>query len=256
MIQNHALQLLTMVAMEPPSTQRRRRDPRREAQGAALAQALHRRERRPRRGARPVPRRHHRRQAGAGLSRGGQGAARQPHARPSSRCAPRCRTGAGPACRSTCAPASGWPSATRRSSSTSGPTPHAIFRRRRTGRTSWSSSCSPRTGSSCTCWRPRAPAQRASRWRRCPSTSTSTRPSPTERVGAYERLLLDAIAGRLNLFVRSDEQEQAWRWVEPILEAWAARRQRRRGRTRAGTWGPAAASALVARDGYAWSEEQ
>jgi hypothetical protein len=40
-------------------------------------------------------------------------------------------------------------------------------------------------------------------------------------VGAYERLLLDAIAGRLNLFVRSDEQEQAWRWVMPILEAWA-----------------------------------
>jgi glucose-6-phosphate 1-dehydrogenase len=45
---------------------------------------------------------------------------------------------------------------------------------------------------------------------------------PTKRVGAYERLLLDAIAGRLNLFVRSDEQEQAWRWVEPILDAWAA----------------------------------
>ena len=40
---------------------------------------------------------------------------------------------------------------------------------------------------------------------------------PSERVGAYERLLLDAIAGRLNLFVRSDEQEQAWRWVEPVL---------------------------------------
>ena len=42
----------------------------------------------------------------------------------------------------------------------------------------------------------------------------------SERVGAYERLLLDAIAGRLNLFVRSDEQEQAWRWVEPMLDAW------------------------------------
>jgi preprotein translocase subunit SecA len=40
------------------------------------------------------------------------------------------------------------------------------------------------------------------------------------RVGAYERLLLDVIAGRLNLFVRSDEQEEAWRWVEPVLEAW------------------------------------
>jgi len=82
---------------------------------------------------------------------------------------------------------------------------------------------------------------------------------PTERVGAYERLLLDAIAGRLNLFVRSDEQEQAWRWVEPILHAWSRERQAQgegpRGYS-AGSWGPAAASALVARDGFAWSEEE
>ena len=77
----------------------------------------------------------------------------------------------------------------------------------------------------------------------------------SDRVGAYERLLLDAIAGRLNLFVRSDEQEQAWRWVEPILEAW----QRDEAAPRpyaAGSWGPAAASALVARDGNAWWEER
>ncbi|GAB4562622.1 MAG: glucose-6-phosphate dehydrogenase [Rhizobacter sp.] len=75
------------------------------------------------------------------------------------------------------------------------------------------------------------------------------------RVGAYERLLLDAIAGRLNLFVRSDEQEQAWRWVEPILHAWAKDTTGPRPYA-AGTWGPAAASALVARDGFSWSEEQ
>ncbi len=81
---------------------------------------------------------------------------------------------------------------------------------------------------------------------------------PETRVGAYERLLLEAIAGRLNLFVRSDEQEQAWGWVEPILQAWQ-RDNAAGGGPRpyaAGTWGPAAASALVARDGYAWSEEQ
>ena len=76
----------------------------------------------------------------------------------------------------------------------------------------------------------------------------------TARVGAYERLLLDAVAGRLNLFVRSDEQEEAWRWVEPVLAAW-------RGDTTgprpyaAGSWGPPAASALIARDGFAWDEE-
>ena len=77
----------------------------------------------------------------------------------------------------------------------------------------------------------------------------------SERVGGYERLLLDAIAGRLNLFVRSDEQEQAWRWVEPILHAWAADPTGPRPYA-PGSWGPAAASALVARDGCAWAEEQ
>jgi glucose-6-phosphate 1-dehydrogenase len=77
---------------------------------------------------------------------------------------------------------------------------------------------------------------------------------PTDRVGAYERMLLDAIAGRLNLFVRSDEQEQAWRWVEPILDAWAEDDAPPRPYA-AGSWGPAAASALIARDGNAWAEE-
>jgi glucose-6-phosphate 1-dehydrogenase len=75
------------------------------------------------------------------------------------------------------------------------------------------------------------------------------------RVGAYERLLLDVIAGRLNLFVRSDEQEEAWRWVEPIIDNWKADASGPRPYA-AGSWGPAAASALVARDGNAWSEEQ
>jgi glucose-6-phosphate 1-dehydrogenase len=78
------------------------------------------------------------------------------------------------------------------------------------------------------------------------------------RVGAYERLLLDAIAGRLNLFVRSDEQEEAWRWVEPVLRAWERENAVSNGphSYAAGTMGPAAASALVARDGFAWEEER
>jgi glucose-6-phosphate 1-dehydrogenase len=77
----------------------------------------------------------------------------------------------------------------------------------------------------------------------------------SERVGAYERLLLDAINGRLNLFVRSDEQEQAWRWVEPVLDAWQQDSVGPRPYA-AGSWGPAAASALIARDGCTWAEEQ
>lgn len=75
-----------------------------------------------------------------------------------------------------------------------------------------------------------------------------------ERVGAYERLLLDVIEGRLNLFVRSDEQEEAWRWVEPILTHWQADTQGPRPYA-AGTWGPSATSAMIARDGFCWSEE-
>jgi glucose-6-phosphate 1-dehydrogenase len=77
----------------------------------------------------------------------------------------------------------------------------------------------------------------------------------SERVGAYERLLLDVIAGRLNLFVRSDEQEAAWRWVEPIMEHWAADDRGPRTYT-AGTWGPSASSAMIARDGFCWPEER
>ena len=75
-----------------------------------------------------------------------------------------------------------------------------------------------------------------------------------ERVGAYERLLLDVIDGRLNLFVRSDEQEEAWRWVEPIIEHWKKDVQGPR-LYAAGTWGPSAASAMIARDGFCWAEE-
>ncbi len=74
------------------------------------------------------------------------------------------------------------------------------------------------------------------------------------RVGAYERLLLDVIDGRLNLFVRSDEQEEAWRWVEPIMDHWKNDAQGPRPYA-AGTWGPSASSAMIARDGFCWAEE-
>jgi glucose-6-phosphate 1-dehydrogenase len=76
----------------------------------------------------------------------------------------------------------------------------------------------------------------------------------TERVGAYERLLLDVLAGRLNLFVRSDEQECAWRWVEPILDAWKNDTQGPRPYS-AGSWGPSASSAMIAKDNFCWAEE-
>lgn len=63
------------------------------------------------------------------------------------------------------------------------------------------------------------------------------------------------ICGRPNLFVRSDEQEQAWRRVEPSLHAWAADPIGPRPDA-PGSWGPPASSAMVARDGCTWDEEQ
>jgi glucose-6-phosphate 1-dehydrogenase len=71
---------------------------------------------------------------------------------------------------------------------------------------------------------------------------------------AYERLLMDVIRGRLTLFMRRDELDAAWRWVEPIIKGWEVNGEKPKSYT-AGTWGPAASSALVARDGSAWSEE-
>ncbi|MBB5017096.1 glucose-6-phosphate 1-dehydrogenase [Chitinivorax tropicus] len=76
----------------------------------------------------------------------------------------------------------------------------------------------------------------------------------TRRLEAYERLLMDAVRGKLTLFVRRDEQEAAWRWVEPIIDAWEQSTDKPKTYT-AGTWGPAASSALLSRDGLAWHEE-
>ncbi|NGY04286.1 glucose-6-phosphate dehydrogenase [Solimonas terrae] len=71
---------------------------------------------------------------------------------------------------------------------------------------------------------------------------------------AYERLIIDVIEGKLTLFMRRDEQDAAWQWVEPIMQAWERSAQPPKSYP-AGTWGPTAASALIARDGHAWHEE-
>ena len=75
------------------------------------------------------------------------------------------------------------------------------------------------------------------------------------QMDAYQRLLLDVINGRLALFVRRDEQEAAWKWVEPILDEWAAAPRAPKPYV-AGTWGPAASSAMLAQHGTCWIEEE
>ena len=72
---------------------------------------------------------------------------------------------------------------------------------------------------------------------------------------AYERLLGDAIQGNLTLFMRRDEVGAAWNWIDSIRAAWAADDDGPRPYA-AGSWGPAASSALIARDGFAWNDEQ
>jgi glucose-6-phosphate 1-dehydrogenase len=76
----------------------------------------------------------------------------------------------------------------------------------------------------------------------------------SRRTEGYERLLLDVIRGKLTLFVRHDEQEAAWNWVEPILNTWARLGVAPKLYT-SGTWGPSASSALLAKDGFCWHEE-
>ncbi|OWT60595.1 glucose-6-phosphate dehydrogenase [Candidimonas nitroreducens] len=71
---------------------------------------------------------------------------------------------------------------------------------------------------------------------------------------AYERLLLDVIRGRLALFMRRDELAQAWAWVDPIIDSWEQNRIAPRPYA-AGTWGPAASSGLLSRAGAIWHEE-
>ncbi|WP_159946604.1 glucose-6-phosphate dehydrogenase [Rhizobium sp. 18065] len=70
---------------------------------------------------------------------------------------------------------------------------------------------------------------------------------------AYERLLMDVIRSNQTLFMRRDEVEAAWNWVDPILKAWEEIGQKAQGYT-SGTWGPSQAIALIERDGRTWHE--
>lgn len=75
---------------------------------------------------------------------------------------------------------------------------------------------------------------------------------PTRRI-AYERLLLDLIEGDQTLFVRRDEVEAQWAWIDAIRAGWDSATSVPKSYT-AGTWGPSAAIALVERDGVSWQE--
>jgi glucose-6-phosphate 1-dehydrogenase len=74
------------------------------------------------------------------------------------------------------------------------------------------------------------------------------------QLDAYERLLTDIIKGNLTLFMRRDELDAAWRWIDPIRQGWQQHDRAPKLYT-AGSWGPAAATSLISRDGFEWSGE-
>lgn len=75
----------------------------------------------------------------------------------------------------------------------------------------------------------------------------------TQTPEAYETLLQDAMHGDTTLFMRSDQVEEAWDVITPILEAWESRDSLDFPNYAAGTWGPESAEALIARQGHVWS---
>ncbi len=71
---------------------------------------------------------------------------------------------------------------------------------------------------------------------------------------AYERLLMEVLRGNPALFMRRDEVEAAWQWADSIIDAWTTTKQKVESYV-AGSWGPAASSLLLDRDGRTWQPE-
>ena len=79
---------------------------------------------------------------------------------------------------------------------------------------------------------------------------------PTAIPEAYERLLLDAIQGDAALFTRADEVEMAWGLIDPIIEAWETHQTPPLSVYEPGSWGPIEANALLTKDGRNWMHEE
>ncbi|MGD8402477.1 MAG: glucose-6-phosphate dehydrogenase [Anaerolineales bacterium] len=79
---------------------------------------------------------------------------------------------------------------------------------------------------------------------------------PTAIPESYERLLLDALQGDASLFTRADEVEMAWSLIDPILQAWETHRTPPLAEYEPGSWGPVEANALLSKDGRYWMHEE
>ena len=167
------------------------------------------------------------------------------------RCACRSRTGAGRACRSTCEPASGSPSASPRSPSHFRQPPFMMFRDTAVR----SLNCNvlvirvqPEEGITLEV-DAKVPGQTLDLKTVAMDFKYDEVFAQTPSTG-YETLLYDALTGDQTLFHRADSTEVSWRAVMPILEAWPS--QSRPVCYDAGSWGPEEAHELLERDGRAW----
>jgi glucose-6-phosphate 1-dehydrogenase len=71
---------------------------------------------------------------------------------------------------------------------------------------------------------------------------------------AYERLLLDVMAGDATLFMRRDSVEESWRWITPILDRWEEQKSDPLPTYPAGDWGPVEADRLIESVGRSWRQ--
>jgi glucose-6-phosphate 1-dehydrogenase len=79
---------------------------------------------------------------------------------------------------------------------------------------------------------------------------------PTAIPEAYERLLLDALQGDASLFTRADEVEMAWSLIDPILKTWETNQTPPLAEYKSGSWGPVEADVLLSKDGRGWMHEE
>ena len=250
MVQNHLMQLLALVAMEPPiaftaeSVRDRKMDALLSVQPLGRHEHVVRAQYRGGLGGR-VPR-----CRGTGRRKGWR---RDRRPRRSSRCGCSSTAGAGPACRSTCAPASGCPKRTTEIAIQFRRPPLQIFKR-----VSQSSvapnlliiNVQPDEGISVR-FEAKLPA---TRMQLAPVMmnfryGTAFGGSVPE---AYETLLLDAMLGDPTLFARHDFVEASWALITPVHERWQANRAHRPAEYEAGEWRAREADALIERDGRRW----
>jgi len=71
-------------------------------------------------------------------------------------------------------------------------------------------------------------------------------------IDAYERLLFESMRGIQSLFVSRDEVEEAWKWIDPIINAWKKTDLKNLQLYKSGTWGPKSSDTMIMRDGRAW----